>query len=65
MVAVADSVVEREDGDVVVPLIGSVVGLGGEREAVGSVSGGWALEVVVPEVSVQAVLAQAHYDLVS
>jgi hypothetical protein len=48
-VVVADSVVEQEDGEVVVPLVGSGVGLEDEQEAVGSVLEGRVLEVAVPE----------------
>jgi hypothetical protein len=47
-VVVADSVVEQEDGEVVVPLVGSGVGLEDEQEAVGSVLEGRVLEVAVP-----------------
>ena len=55
-VVVADSVVEQED-EVVVPLVGSGVGLGDEQEAVGSVLKGRVLEVAVSEVSVQEAFA--------
>lgn len=49
--AVADSVVEQEGGAVVVSVAGSVVEPEGGREAVGSVSGGLVLEVVVSAAS--------------
>jgi len=59
-----DSAVEQEDGLAVVPLVGSVVGLEDEREAVWSVSEEQVLEVAVSEVLVQAASAWGRYDLV-
>lgn len=57
MAVVADSVVEQEDGEVAVPLVGSAVGLEGEEEGVRSALEGQVLEVVVSGVSVQAAWA--------
>ena len=57
LTVVADSAVEQEDGKVVVPLVGSGVGLGDEQEAAGSVSKGRVLEDAVSEVLVQAASA--------
>ena len=51
----ADSVVEREDEEEVVPLVWSAVGLEDEREGVWSASEGQVLEVAVMEVLVQVV----------
>ena len=53
-VVVVDSVVEQEDGDVVVPLVYWAVGLEDERGAVVSVLEERVLEVAVSGVSVQA-----------
>lgn len=60
-VVVADSVVEQEDGEVVVPLVDSAVGPEDEREAAGSVLEGRALEVAVSGVSVQVVSGWGPY----
>ena len=57
MEVVADSVVEQEDGEVVVPLVGSGVGPGDEQEAVMSVLEERVLEVAALEVLVQAASA--------
>ena len=56
-VVVADLVVEREDGEAAVSLVGSGVGPGDEQEAVRSVLEGRVLGVAVSEVLVQAASA--------